>query len=53
MDVQKQKTKMFFGVVQRQTSREITLREEIGETVLQQAKKALERNNFVLVYLST
>ena len=39
MDVQKQKTKMFFGVVQRQMSRGITSLEETGETVLKHVKK--------------
>ena len=33
MDVQKQKTEMFFGVVQRQMSRGITSLEETGEIV--------------------
>ena len=48
MDVQKQKTKMFFGVVQRQMSREITLLEETGETVLKHVKKVRhKREEFI------
>ena len=39
MDVQKQKTEMFFGVVQRQMSRGITFLEETGETALKHVKK--------------
>ena len=47
MDVQKQKTKMFFGVVQRQMSREITLLVETGEIVLQHAKKVRHKGNTI------
>ena len=42
MDVQKQKTKMFFGVAQRQMSRGITFKEETGEIVLRHVIKSCQ-----------